>query len=78
MKVYFPGYVFLWKHKDVYAANYNQNSINGTFGVLYIWNSGGEVITSWHEFGKFLVFHLSKVQITHKNIFFFFFMICTY
>lgn len=47
---------------------YKQNSIHGTFGILYIRNTGAEVITSCHEFGKFLVFHLSELQTIHKCV----------
>jgi len=36
MKVCFPGDVFLWRHKDVYAATYNQSSNIGMFGILHV------------------------------------------
>ncbi|KAJ7416921.1 hypothetical protein WISP_67703 [Willisornis vidua] len=35
IKVYFPGDVFLWMHKDVYATIRNQSNINGTFGMMF-------------------------------------------
>lgn len=53
MKVYYPGDVFLWGHKDIYGAICNPSNINGTFGTQYIWNIEAEFITNCHEFGKF-------------------------